>query len=83
MLVPQDIGHRVVVRRVVGIRHGRPVFSDTIGELTRLTDSHLTVATARGTVTVARDRVVAAKRIPPRGPDRRPRRNMPDKREID
>lgn len=66
MLVPQDIGHRVVVRRVVGIRHGRPVFSDLIGELTRLTDTQLTVATRRGEVTVERDAVVAAKRIPPR-----------------
>lgn len=66
MIGPQDVGHRVVVRRVVGVRDGRPLFSDILGELTGYGETELTVAAKLGPVTVPLDAVVAAKRIPPR-----------------
>lgn len=65
MLRPQDVGHRLVVRRMVGSRDGRPLFSDALGELVELTDTHLTLATARGPLRVALGDVHRAKRIPP------------------
>lgn len=74
MLSPRDVGHRVVVRRVVGRRNGRPLLSDTLGTLTSLTDTELTVTTSHGSITIARDSVVAAKRVPPAPPRRAPRR---------
>ena len=37
MLRRQDVGHRVVVRRIVGIREDRPLFTDALGELVELT----------------------------------------------
>ena len=61
-----DIGHRVVVRRVVGQRGGRPVQSDSIGVLTGVTETHLTVRTADGEIDIALAAVTAAKRIPDR-----------------
>jgi N-acetylglutamate synthase len=61
-----DIGHRVVIRRVVGLRSGRPVQSDAIGVLTHVTETHLTVSTADGAVEIARAAVTAAKRVPDR-----------------
>jgi ribosomal protein S18 acetylase RimI-like enzyme len=65
----QDLGHRIVVRRIVGIRGDRPVFADSLGELVDLTDTHLTVATARGPVRVPLREVHRAKRVPtPRRP---------------
>jgi GNAT superfamily N-acetyltransferase len=60
------VGYRVVVRRVVGARHGRPLYSDALGELTELTDDHLTVVTARGPLRVPLTEVARAKRVPPR-----------------
>jgi GNAT superfamily N-acetyltransferase len=66
VLHPRDVGHRVVVRRVAGRRDGRPLFTDALGELTSITDTDLTVATRTGPVTIAREAVVAAKRVPPR-----------------
>ncbi len=66
MLGPQDVGHRVVVRRFVGIRGNRPLFSDALGELLEIDGAGLTVATARGPVRVALADVQAAKRVPPR-----------------
>lgn len=72
MLGADDVGHRVVVRRVVGVRDGRPLMSDMLGELTRFGGGELTVATEDGPVTVPLRRVVAGKRIPPR-PRRRAR----------
>ena len=65
MLGPDDVGHRVVVRRVVGGTPDRPLRSDLLGDLVALTDRELTVATRNGPVTVARQAVVAAKRVPP------------------
>lgn len=67
MLGPHDIGHRVVVRRVVGSRGGRPLMTDVLGILTALTDATLTVETERaGPLTIDRAAVVAAKRVPPK-----------------
>ncbi|MEU8297679.1 GNAT family N-acetyltransferase [Micromonospora sp. NPDC048909] len=65
MLGQQDVGHRIVVRRIVGIREGRPLFSDALGELVELSETHLTLATAQGPLRVARDEVHRAKRVPP------------------
>jgi N-acetylglutamate synthase len=71
VLGQQDLGHRVVVRHLVGQRHGRPLYTDVLGELTAITDTALTVATHTGPTTVTRASVVAAKRIPPRPVTRR------------
>ena len=65
MLGEQDLGHRIVVRRVVGIRAGRPVYSDALGELAELTDSHLTLTTRTGQLRVPMTEVHRAKRVPP------------------
>lgn len=73
-----DVGHRVVVRRVVGERDGRPLLTDALGTLTSLTDTELTIDTGAGPLTIARGQVVAGKRIPPRPPPRRPRRELRD-----
>jgi ribosomal protein S18 acetylase RimI-like enzyme len=51
---------------VVGARHGRPLFSDALGELTELTDSHLTIVTERGPLRVPLAEVARAKRVPAR-----------------
>lgn len=61
-----DVGHRVVIRRVVGVRGERPLQSDTIGVLTRVTETHVTVRTAGGDIEIAHAAVTAAKRIPDR-----------------
>jgi N-acetylglutamate synthase len=71
VLGSSDVGHRVVVRRQVGHRHGRPLFTDALGELSSITDTDLTVVTRSGPVTIARTDVVAAKRVPPRPATRR------------
>lgn len=65
MLGRQDIGSRVVVRRVVGIRDKRPQFADALGELVDVDDSGLTVATRHGPVRIGYGEIQAAKRIPP------------------
>ncbi|MFI7573477.1 GNAT family N-acetyltransferase [Micromonospora sp. NPDC049497] len=65
MLRQQDVGHRIVVRRIVGIREGRPLFSDALGELVELSETHVTLATAQGRLRVPRDEVHRAKRVPP------------------
>jgi hypothetical protein len=61
----------VVVRRVVGVRDGRPIMTDALGILTSITDAELTLDTRQGPVTITRASVVAAKRIPPKPPSRR------------
>jgi hypothetical protein len=73
MLGPEDLGHRVVVRRVVGVRDSRPLLTDALGVLTSITEHELTLETRAGPLTVPRAAVVAAKRIPP-PPSRRPSR---------
>ncbi|GAB3953969.1 GNAT family N-acetyltransferase [Micromonospora vulcania] len=65
MLRQQDVGHRIVVRRIVGIREGRPLFSDALGELVELSETHLTLATAQGRLQVPVAQVHRAKRVPP------------------
>ncbi|MEU4714333.1 GNAT family N-acetyltransferase [Micromonospora purpureochromogenes] len=65
MLRQQDVGHRIVVRRIVGIREGRPLFSDALGELVELTETHLTLATRQGRLRVPVTEVHRAKRVPP------------------
>ena len=66
MLGQQDVGHRVVVRRFVGVRGERPLFTDLLGELLELTETDLTVATAAGPRRVPLNLVHRAKRVPPR-----------------
>jgi GNAT superfamily N-acetyltransferase len=59
------VGHRVVVRRIVGVTPDRTLYTDALGELVDLTDTELTIATARGTVRVPLAEVHRAKRVPP------------------
>jgi GNAT superfamily N-acetyltransferase len=61
----RDVGHRVVVRRRAGMRDGRPVYTDALGDLIALDDSGLTVLTRNGPLRVPHGDVVAGKRIPP------------------
>ncbi|MGY0003305.1 GNAT family N-acetyltransferase [Micromonospora sp. I033] len=65
MLRQQDVGHRIVVRRIVGIREGRPLFTDALGELVELSETHITLATDRGRLRVPVEQVHRAKRVPP------------------
>lgn len=65
MLRQQDVGHRVVVRRIVGVTEGRTLFTDALGDLVDLTETDLTLATAKGTVRVPLTEVHRAKRVPP------------------
>ncbi|MEV8508729.1 GNAT family N-acetyltransferase [Actinoplanes sp. NPDC051475] len=65
MLRRQDVGHRVVVRRIVGVSQDRPLFTDALGELVELTETDLTLATAKGTLRVPLKDVHRAKRVPP------------------
>lgn len=67
-----DIGHRVVVRRFIGIHDDRPKFTDLLGELTDFTDTSLTVVTRRGAIVVPLAEVHRAKVVPAqRGPTAR------------
>ncbi len=68
MLQACDVGHRVVVRRLLGTGdNGRDQRSDLLGELLAINDHELTVRCDDGTThTIARTDVVAGKRIPPR-----------------
>lgn len=59
MLAKRDVGSRVVVRRRVG-----RFFTDLLGELSELTDTHLTIMTLDGPVRVPLDEVHRAKRVP-------------------
>ena len=65
MLRQQDVGHRVVVRRIVGVSEDRPLFTDALGELVDLTETDLTLATAKGPLRVPLREVHRAKRVPP------------------
>ncbi|MFU8871946.1 GNAT family N-acetyltransferase [Micromonospora sp. SL4-19] len=64
MLRQQDVGHRIVVRRIVGVRQGRPLFSDALGELVELSETHITLATDQGRLRVPVGEVHRAKRVP-------------------
>jgi hypothetical protein len=65
---PHDVGHRVVIRRVVGTRDDRPLFTDILGELVAWDEHTVTVVTRRGEIIVPRNEIARAKRIPPRAP---------------
>ncbi|MEV0000803.1 GNAT family N-acetyltransferase [Micromonospora sp. NPDC050980] len=65
MLRQQDVGHRIVIRRIVGVREGRPLFSDALGELVELSETHITLATDGGPLRVPVGEVHRAKRVPP------------------
>ncbi|MQA24831.1 MAG: GNAT family N-acetyltransferase [Micromonosporaceae bacterium] len=72
MLTTRDVGARVVVRRVVGARDGRPLYSDVLGDLVEFAEAHVTVRDATGRlITVPRDEIAAAKPVPPRSATRR------------
>jgi N-acetylglutamate synthase len=60
----QDVGHRVVVRRIVGVTPDRTLYSDALGELVDLTETDLTIATDKGTLKVPLREVHRAKRVP-------------------
>jgi N-acetylglutamate synthase len=62
----QDVGHRVVVRRFVGFRGDRRLYTDALGELVDVTETQLTIATDKGTLVVPLEDVHRAKRVPPR-----------------
>jgi GNAT superfamily N-acetyltransferase len=54
----------VVVRRIVGVSQDRPLFTDALGELVDLSETELTLATAKGTLRVPLGEVHRAKRVP-------------------
>jgi N-acetylglutamate synthase len=60
----QDVGHRVVVRRIVGSSQDRPLYTDALGELVELTETDLTLVTAQGTLRVPLREVHRARRVP-------------------
>lgn len=68
------IGTRVALRHRVGLRDGRPLFTDAVGELADggVVDGEPTVVvtTRRGPVVVARAAVVAVRAVPPPVPRR-------------
>ena len=64
MLRRQDVGHRVVVRRIVGVSRDRTLYTDALGELVALTETDLTIATDKGTLRVPLREVHRAKRVP-------------------
>jgi N-acetylglutamate synthase len=65
-LTADDVGHRVVLRRMVGVQAGRPTYSDVLGELVEVSDRGLTVRTRDGRVEVPASEVAYAKWIPDR-----------------
>jgi N-acetylglutamate synthase len=66
VLGPQHVGSRVVVRRIVGLRDDRPVYSDILGHLVEATETHLTVRGRDGAIRVPTAEIYRAKPIPDR-----------------
>jgi GNAT superfamily N-acetyltransferase len=66
VLGADDVGHRVVVRRVAGTAGDRPQFTDLLGELLGVSETEVTVRTRRGAERVPRNEIVLAKRVPDR-----------------
>jgi len=64
VLGPHDVGHRVVVRRIVGVRGNRPQFTDVLGDLIGYDATGLTVAARTGPQRIRHDEIHAAKRVP-------------------
>jgi GNAT superfamily N-acetyltransferase len=86
-LSPADIGHRVVIRRLLTTDSAeRPRFSDLLGVLVRLDaeDRRVVVQTAAGVeVSVPVGEIAAAKRIPPKRERSAPAdREVPEDREV-
>ncbi|ROT32194.1 GNAT family N-acetyltransferase [Micromonospora sp. HM5-17] len=65
MLGRRDVGQRVVVRRIIGDAADRPRYTDALGELVELTETHLTLVTRDGPLRVPLAEVHRAKRVPP------------------
>lgn len=65
MLRPQDVGRRVVVRKIIGVGGDRPLYTDLLGLLVEATETELTVLTRHGPQRVARADVHRAKLVPP------------------
>jgi N-acetylglutamate synthase len=76
MIASQDVGRRVVVRRTAGFgEHGRPLFTDLLGDLVELNATSLTVRTRDGALHhIPMDEVVAGRPVPPARPGRSRRR---------
>jgi GNAT superfamily N-acetyltransferase len=55
-----------VVRRIVGLRDDRPVYSDILGHLVEVTETHLTVRGRSGAVRVPTAEIHRAKTVPDR-----------------
>jgi GNAT superfamily N-acetyltransferase len=66
VLGPHHVGHRVVVRRIVGMRDNRPLFTDVLGELVEYAETDITVRTRSGAVRVPKNEIVRAKPVPDR-----------------
>lgn len=66
MLGPQHVGSRVVVRRIVGQRGDRPVYSDILGHLVDFSETHLTIRARTGAVRVPTAEIHRAKPVPDR-----------------
>ncbi|MET7421869.1 GNAT family N-acetyltransferase [Dactylosporangium sp. NPDC005555] len=66
MLGPQHVGSRVVVRRIVGRRGDRPVYSDILGHLVEVTETHLTVRARAGVIRIPTAEIHRAKQVPDR-----------------
>src|SRR6266540_116543 len=71
LLTDGDLGRRVVIRRIIGLRDGRPQFTDLLGELVAVDEKQLTVRNATGDHLVPRAEVAAARPVPPRRATRR------------
>ena len=74
-LTPDDVGHRVVVRRVLRGQSGPsggPAFADVLGDLEAWEDDLLRVRRRDGDlVLIAAADIASGKRIPPPPPRRR------------
>src|SRR5437763_15301934 len=61
-----DVGHRVVLRRIVPLPGNRVAYSDVVGWLVAADEIQLTVRTRTGEVTLRRAEIAHGKRIPDR-----------------
>jgi GNAT superfamily N-acetyltransferase len=68
VLTRHDVGHRVVIRRVLPAVDGRRRYADVVGQLLEVSRTDLTIRTGRGDVLVPHDEVDVAKRIPDQRP---------------
>ena len=66
MLGPHDVGRRVVIRRIVGVRDNRTIFTDLLGQLVEYSEIDITVRTKAGAVRVPKSEIAKAKAVPDR-----------------